>query len=95
VASESTVGMVLVQEDDALVEHIIYYLSHGLVDVELRYSHVEKLALAVVHVVQRLQHYILLHKTIVIVDVNPFQYVLTHHIIRWEIQQMDCDFARI
>jgi hypothetical protein len=33
--SESTVGMVLVQEDDALVEHIIYYLSHGLVDVEL------------------------------------------------------------
>ena len=26
-ASESTIGMVLVQEDDALVEHVIYYLS--------------------------------------------------------------------
>ena len=26
-AAESTIGMVLVQEDDALSEHVIYYLS--------------------------------------------------------------------
>ena len=26
-AAESTIGMVLVQEDDALAEHVIYYLS--------------------------------------------------------------------
>jgi hypothetical protein len=74
---ESTIGMVLVQEDDALEEHIIYYLSRGLVGPELNYSHVEKLSLAVVHVVQRFCHYILLRKTIVVVIVNPFQYVLT------------------
>ena len=30
-ASDSTVGMVLVQVDTAHVEHVIYYLSHGLV----------------------------------------------------------------
>eukprot|EP00253_Pinus_taeda_P031190 PITA_31190 len=45
VAAESTIGMVLVQEDDALTEHVIYYLSRGLIGPELRYSPVEKLAL--------------------------------------------------
>ena len=74
-ASESTIGVVLVQEDDKIQEHVIYYLNHALADPELRYSHVEKLALAAVYVVQRLRHYILLRTTMVVVDVNPFQYV--------------------
>ena len=71
-ASESTIGVVLVQEDDKLQEHVIYYLSRALAVPELRYSHVEKLALAIVYVVQRLRHYILLKTTTVVVDVNPF-----------------------
>jgi hypothetical protein len=50
--AESTIGMVLVQEDDMLEEHVIYYLSRGLVGPELNYSHAEKLALAVVHAIQ-------------------------------------------
>ena len=28
--SESTIGVVLVQEDDNLVEHVVYYLSRAL-----------------------------------------------------------------
>ena len=48
-AAESTIGMVLVQEDDALAEHAIYYLSRGLIGPELRYTPIEKLALATVH----------------------------------------------
>ena len=40
--------MVLVQEDEELQEHVINYLSQNLIDVEIRYSHVEKLALATV-----------------------------------------------
>jgi hypothetical protein len=77
VAYEDTIGMVLVQEDDELHEHVIYYLSRTLLGPELNYTHVEKLALVVVHAVWRLHHYILLCKTIVVADVNPFQYVLT------------------
>ena len=50
--AESTIGMVLVQEDNALAEHVIYYLSRGLVGPELRYTPIEKLALASVHAVQ-------------------------------------------
>eukprot|EP00253_Pinus_taeda_P005732 PITA_05732 len=98
-AAESTIGMVLVQEDDALTEHVIYYLSRGLIGPELRYSLVEKLALAVVHAVQRLHHYILLRKTFVLVAVNPFQFVLSRRVIggkynRWIfiLQEFDLEF---
>jgi hypothetical protein len=73
--------MVLVQEDDELHEHIIYYLSQNLFGLKLNYSHTEKLALAAIHAVQRLCHYILLCKTIMVVDVNPFIYVLTRCIV--------------
>ena len=76
-ASESTIGVVLVQEDDKLQEHVIYYLSRALARPEFRYTHVEKLALAAVYDVHRLRHYILLRTTIVVADVDPFQYVLS------------------
>ena len=70
-----TIGMVLVQENEELHEHVVYYLSQNLIDTEIRYSRVEKLALATVHVVQRLRHYILLHQTLVVAHVNPFQFL--------------------
>ena len=39
---------------------MIYYASKNLIDSETRYSHVEKLALTTVIVVQKFRHYILL-----------------------------------
>jgi hypothetical protein len=75
--AESTIGMILAQEDYILEENIIYYLRRGLVGMKLNYSHVDKISLTVIHTVQRFRHYIFLHKTIVIFVVNPFQYVLT------------------
>jgi hypothetical protein len=77
VAIEPTVGMVLVQENDTLKDHVIYYLNRGLVGPKLNYTHVEKLTLEVVHVVQWFCHYILLRNTTVVAILNPFQYVLT------------------
>jgi hypothetical protein len=74
---ESTIGMVLVQEDDFLSECVIDYLRRGLVGPELNYSHIEKLALATVHVVQQFRNHIMFYKTTVISIVNPFEYVLT------------------
>ena len=93
------IGMVLVQEDEELQEHVIYYFSRNLIDAEIHYSHVEKLALATVHVVQRLRHYILLHQTLVVAHVNPFQFILTRRMIggkynKWIVilQEFDLDF---
>ena len=100
IASMETIGMVLVQEDEELHEHVIYYLSWNLIDAEICYSHVEKLALATVHAVQRLRHYILLHQTLVIAHVNPFQFVLTRRMIegkynKWIfiLQEFDLEFV--
>ena len=50
-ASESTIGVVLVQEEDELQEHVVYYLSCDLAGPKLRYSHVKKLALVAVYAV--------------------------------------------
>jgi hypothetical protein len=100
--SKEMIGMVLVQEDDDLCEHAIYYLSRNLVGPEIKYYHVEMLALASIHAVQRLQHYILILKTIVVFDVNPFQYILTRRIIgekynKWIVilQEFDLDFSSV
>jgi len=100
-ASHSTIGMVLVQEDEFGTEHVIYYLSRTLNPTELKYSHVEKLALAAVQAVQRFRHYILLRKTTVISDCNPMTYILTKQLLggkysKWIVilQEFDLEFEK-
>ena len=80
-ASDYTIGMVLIQEDDANDEHVIYYLSQSLTPTKIKYLHVEKLALAAVQAIQHFRHYILSHKTIVISHCNPIQHILTHQLL--------------
>ena len=70
-----------------------------MIGPELRYSPIEKLALAAVHAVQRLCHYILLRKIFVLATVNPFQFVLSRRVIggkynRWIVilQEFDLEF---
>ena len=77
-------------------------MSRNLIDAEIRYSHVEKLALATVHAVQRLRHYILLRQTLVVAHVNPFQFVLTRRMIggkynKWIVilQEFDLEFVSV
>jgi hypothetical protein len=100
-ASEYTIGMVLVQEDDAHDEHVIYYLSRSLMPIEIKYQHVEKLALAAVQAVQRFRHYILSRKTTVISHYNPMQHILTRQLLggkysKWIVilQEFDLEFER-
>ena len=81
VMSMETIGMVLVQEDEELHEHVIYYLSQNLIDAKIHYSHVKKLALSTVHAIQRLRNYILLFQNLVVAHVNPFQFVLTRRMV--------------
>ena len=96
VASKSTIGMVLVQEDESLQEHAIYYLSRSLVEAELSYAHVDKLDLVAIHTTQRLRHYLTLCKTYVVACLNPFQYILTRCMIggkssKWIVILQDFD----
>jgi hypothetical protein len=93
--------MVLFQEDDSHDEHVIYYLIRSLTSTETKYLHVDKLALAVVQVVQRFRHYILLRRTTVIFDCNPMQHILTQQLMadkysKWIVilQDFDLGFER-
>ena len=79
-ATDTTIAMVLVNEDNG-IEHPIYYLSCNLNDTEGKYSYVENLALAVVQVVQRFQHYVLFHKTTTVSDCNPMTYILLRQLL--------------
>ena len=100
-ASTTTIGMVLAQEDQNGLEHMIYYSSKNLIDSETRYSCVEKLALATVIAIQKFRHYILLHTTTVLADQNPMYYILTRQVLggkySWWIvilQEFDLEFAK-
>jgi hypothetical protein len=57
-ASEKVLGAVLTQ-DVAGKERVIAYLSRRMVDAETRYTHVEKLCLALYYVCSKLRQYLL------------------------------------
>jgi hypothetical protein len=93
--------MVLIQEDDANDEHVIYYLSRSIMPTEIKYLHVKKLALAAVQAVQCFRHYILSHKTTVISNCNPMQHILTRQFLggkysKWIVilQEFNLEFER-
>jgi hypothetical protein len=99
-ASVVLVAGVLVQIGDDDREHVIYFISKNLSRPPMKYNHEEKLSLAVILVVQKLRHYILLRTTKVIVNSNPMQYLLKHRQIngkfsRWIVilQEYDLEFS--
>jgi hypothetical protein len=66
---------------------------------EIKYLHVEKLALAFVQAVQRFRHYILSRKTTTISHCNPMQHILTRQLLggkysKWIVilQKFDLEF---
>ena len=73
--------MVLVQDNIHGQEHVIYYTSKNLLDTWNCYSRVENLALAMVIVVKKFRHYILLLTTTVLEDQNPMYYILTRQVL--------------
>jgi hypothetical protein len=99
-ASTVSVARLLVQIGDDDHEHVIYYVIKNFSGPPLKYKHKEKLALAVILVVQKLRHYILLPTTKVVENSNPMQYLLSRREIngkfsRWIIilQEYDLEFS--
>lgn len=99
-AADTTISMVLVQSDDDDIEHVIYYLSRNLLDMETQYAYVEKLALAVVCAIQSFHYYILLCTTTLVSDCNPMTYILSRQLLggkysKWIVilQELDFEFT--
>ena len=100
VVADTTIAMVLVQEDNR-IEHPIYYLSRNLNDTEMKYSYVENLALATVQAIQRFRQYVLFRKTTILSDCNPMTYILSRQLLggkysKWIaiLQEFDLEFKK-
>ena len=76
-ASETDLAGVLIKEGPDGKEHVIYYVSETLSGPTLRYEPEENTALALIHKVQKLHHYIFLGTTTIITNINPMKYLLT------------------
>ena len=62
--SGNAVSAVLVKDHEGQ-EHPVYYVSKSLLDAESRYSHLEKLILALIMASTKLRHYFETHPIIV------------------------------
>ena len=93
-AADTTIAMVLVQEDNG-IEHPIYYLSRNLNYTERKYSYVENLALAAVQAIQRFRHYVLFRKNYHSVRLQPHDLHIVATVARGEIFKMDSNPTRV
>ncbi|XP_073020270.1 uncharacterized protein [Primulina eburnea] len=85
-ATEEAVSSVLVKLEGS-TQQPVFYVSHALKGVEIRYSGLEKLALALVMTARRLRPYFVSHPIVVLTNI-PLDRILTHsdmsgHLVKW------------
>ena len=79
-AEDKTIGAVLTQETEGK-EYIITYLSRWLVDVETRYTFIEKLCLSLYYAWTKLRHYLLSSTCIVTCQADVIKHMLQKPIL--------------
>ena len=65
-ALERSLGAMLAQCNDEGKENALYCISRTMVGAEVNYSSMEKICLALVFAIQKLRHYLLSHRIILI-----------------------------
>jgi hypothetical protein len=81
---DAVIGAVLTQVMEGK-EHIITYLSWGLIDTETRYSFIEKLCLSLFYACSKLRHYLLSSTCIVACQANVIKHMLQQPILNGRI----------
>ncbi|XP_073041970.1 uncharacterized protein [Primulina eburnea] len=97
-ATEAAVSSVLVRQKGT-EQNPVYYISHALKGAELRYTTVEKLALALVTTARRLRPYFLSHPIMVLTN-SPLGKIMTHadisgRLVKWttELGEYDIQYG--
>ncbi|XP_075479421.1 uncharacterized protein LOC142520304 [Primulina tabacum] len=93
-ATEYAVSSVLIKEEGT-DQKPVYYVSHALRGPELRYSEVEKIALALFMTARKLRPYFLSHQVIVLTN-SPLGRIMTHsevsgRMIKWTVELGEYD----
>jgi hypothetical protein len=73
-ASDITIGVVLGQEEDKK-PYAIYFISKNLTPAELNYTVTEKEFLAVIHDINKFQHYITGYPMVLYIDHSAIKYL--------------------
>ncbi|KAI5320952.1 hypothetical protein L3X38_040660 [Prunus dulcis] len=79
------VGSLLVQDNKEGKEHVVYYLSRTLTEVERKYSAIERLCLALYFTAVNLRHYMLPFTIYIIAKTDLIKYRLTRPMFRGRI----------
>ncbi|XP_075518298.1 uncharacterized protein LOC142552407 [Primulina tabacum] len=87
-------GSVLIKKEGT-DQRPVYYVSHALRGAELRYSEVEKIALALVMTARKLRPYFLSHPIVVLTN-SPLGRIMTHsevsgRMVKWTIELGEYD----
>ncbi|KAM6580392.1 hypothetical protein CsatA_004166 [Cannabis sativa] len=95
--TETSIGTLLAQEVEGK-EKPVYYLSRKLKGAETNYPYVEKQCLALVYTAQRLRHYLVAHKVIVMTKADPIRFMLnkpipSSRIARWILMLSEFDIT--
>ncbi|XP_075475781.1 uncharacterized protein LOC142511886 [Primulina tabacum] len=93
-ATEFSVSSVLVREEGT-DQKPIYYVSHALRGAELKYSEVEKIALALIMTARKLRPYFLSHPIVVLTN-SPLGRIITHaevfgRMVKWTVELGEYD----
>jgi hypothetical protein len=75
VAEDSIIGVVLTQVTDGK-EYIITYLRQHIIDIETRYSFIEKFCLSLFYACSKLRHYLLSSTCIVAFQADVIKHML-------------------
>ncbi|XP_057793251.1 uncharacterized protein LOC131009864 [Salvia miltiorrhiza] len=94
--SETAVSAVLVRDDEGK-QSPVYYVSKSLLDAEIRYSLLEKLALALVHAARKLRPYFQCHP-IVVLATYPLKAILhrpelSGRLTKWTVELSEYDIS--
>lgn len=76
VAMDSSLRALLAQHNEEGKEHTLYYLNKTMVGVEINYSLIEKIYLALVFALQKLRHYLLTTM------VHPLKYIISRPFVQ-------------
>ena len=79
-AQEQSLRVLLAQKNEKEKEKALYYLSRKVTGVELRYSPIEKMCLALFFSIKKLRHYMQAHVIHLVAKIDPVKYVLSRSI---------------
>ncbi|XP_015086920.1 uncharacterized protein LOC107030024 [Solanum pennellii] len=91
-SQERSLWALLAQENDAKKEQALYYLSRTLIGVELNYTPIEKMCLALLYAIKKLRHYFEAYTIKLISRADPVKFIMTRPVLSGRLARLSIFF---